>query len=253
MMNDLDLLKDLGRVAREDEAAEDARWERWEKWHDGELSDEEEAELLALARDSEEDAAALEAFRPLGPEFRTRVLEALDAEAKGREKTPLLQRFWPWLTLSATGLAAAAGIFFARLPEAIPPYALTELHAENAATRGTAATEVLTRGDAFLATIQPAELLPSGVRLKVRCGILPSNGSWIALPCEISNTSPKGAIKVEGAVARDAPVGLATIWIVLGHEGRLPAIESLDSLSTDAPPREKAWVTIPGAVEIRPH
>ncbi len=76
-MDDQGPLRDLGRIARREESEEDRRWDRWERLTDGTLGDGEEAELRALAAGSAEDEAAFEAFRPLGADFRARMVATL--------------------------------------------------------------------------------------------------------------------------------------------------------------------------------
>jgi len=75
-MSDESLLRDMARVAREQEA-EEGPWldERWERLFAGDLPPEEEAALAALAVGSEEALETFEAFRPLGPDFAARAVE----------------------------------------------------------------------------------------------------------------------------------------------------------------------------------
>src|SRR4051794_40042585 len=77
-MNDDDrFLRELAQVANDEKQAEEARLdERWDRLSAGALSPEEEAALRALTEASEEGGGAYEAFRPLGREFRARVVRA---------------------------------------------------------------------------------------------------------------------------------------------------------------------------------
>jgi hypothetical protein len=68
------LLGELARTgAEEDDIARERLDERWDRLSSGELSEQEAAELMALAEASEEGHQAFEAFRPLGEEFYQRV------------------------------------------------------------------------------------------------------------------------------------------------------------------------------------
>ena len=57
-------IRELANANREKQAEEHSRLdERWDRMSSGDLSPEEEAELLALAESSEEGREAYEAFR----------------------------------------------------------------------------------------------------------------------------------------------------------------------------------------------
>ncbi len=70
------LMQSLGRIARE-QAGDAAGDDRWAALCAGELSAAEEEALRAKARTSESSRRAVEAFEPLGPEFRQRVVHRL--------------------------------------------------------------------------------------------------------------------------------------------------------------------------------
>ncbi len=250
-----DLLKDLGRVAHEDEAAENARWERWEKWSDGELSEEEEAELLALARTSPEDAAALEAFRPLGPEFRTRVLAALDAEEE-RPKAGIrgIALWLQWAFAGAAAAAAAAGVFVARLPAALPAYSIYAVAPGTASQRGEDDVTVLQQGDSFSATIQPQEkALPRDRDIKLLCFIQSRSVTRRSpAPCEPADErAESGSMKIQGQVNSATPAGPATLVIVVHDARRLPSPQELSRLPLDRATHNRSLSSAPKPIEIR--
>src|SRR4051812_40067629 len=99
-MDDL-LLKELGKLARREEEAESARFdERWDRLAAGTLTAEEEAELKAFAESSPEARETYQAFRPLGADFQTLVVSAINAEraseaseAEHREEKPRVLPF----------------------------------------------------------------------------------------------------------------------------------------------------------------
>jgi uncharacterized protein (DUF4415 family) len=76
-MNDEPRLRELAQVIREEKADRFRLDERWARLSSGELSEQEEAELRALAEVSLEARQAYEAFRPLGPEFQARMVQIL--------------------------------------------------------------------------------------------------------------------------------------------------------------------------------
>jgi hypothetical protein len=98
-MNDDELLRRLAEAAREEERAERDRLDpRWGELAAGRLSGEDEAALRRQAEESMEARQALEAFTPLGADFRARMVReareqlgaaraAADAEAAGRPAT----------------------------------------------------------------------------------------------------------------------------------------------------------------------
>lgn len=160
---DDELLQELAQAgAEEDEIARERLDERWDRLSSGELSEQEAAELRALAEESEEGRRAFEAFEPLGEDFYRRVSdqarEALapahspspeaaseDVLAKeGAEVTPMRRRedpspvpqtergFWGRRSFDPIPSAIAAvlvvvvglGIWWGMQQEALPPYSV---------------------------------------------------------------------------------------------------------------------------------
>jgi len=82
MMSDENWIRELAKAHRERQAEEESQLgKHWDRLSSGELSAEEEAELLALAESSEEGREAYEAFRPLGPEFHASAVKAIREQA----------------------------------------------------------------------------------------------------------------------------------------------------------------------------
>jgi hypothetical protein len=105
---------------------EPAQGDAWEALAQGELSREEEAFLRALAEESEPAAARLEAFAPLGDEFKARTVDRL-ADDLARQRQQKRFRMRSVLTWSTGVLAAAAAALFAFLPrggDPLPVYTL---------------------------------------------------------------------------------------------------------------------------------
>ncbi len=113
MMSPDKLLEELARIARQGSSrfalADDPRWHRLTA---GELSAEAEAELRVWAATSEDASIAYEAFRPLGPEFRALIVNALrlrllgkPSETESRVRSRVLEKILDRLVeeLSPTG------------------------------------------------------------------------------------------------------------------------------------------------------
>lgn len=91
-MNDDELLRRLAEAAREEERAERGRLDpRWDELAAGRLSEEDAAALRREAGESVAASRALEAFSPLGDDFRARVVRAA-REQLGPEGTPAAAR-----------------------------------------------------------------------------------------------------------------------------------------------------------------
>ena len=122
-------LRDLGELARQDDEADQARFdERWDRLAAGTLTAEEAAELEALAESAPDGGEAYEAFRPLGADFQARMVAAASAELAGAPPAEPQARLLPfrravrrvevWLGAAA---ALAASLFFLLRVPALPP------------------------------------------------------------------------------------------------------------------------------------
>ncbi len=283
-MDDPRLLRDLARTAREEEAEESRRWERWDRLNDGALAPEEEAELRALAATSVEAEQAFEAFRPLSPEFRARMVAKIGPLVKGNaapeEIAPSLEPpirvgrprvgreeerargfFFPWWRAGfiGSGLATAAAALFLllRLP-ALPVYTLAVQPGVITSRGDETAPEgpiVLAPGDPFEAYATPEELLSSREPLDVLgflvAGAL-SGGDFQRLETlKIVEPDPGGALRLAGTVPSSQAPGPATLWIVVGYRGKLPRPDELAALPSDRNFQVRYWVAIPRPIEIR--
>ncbi len=146
-MNDDSWMRELGRVAEEEERADHTRFAAWERLSAGDLSSEEAAALAKQAETSEEARQTYEAFRPLGPEFEARILRALQPEglpapAAATPTASILafprhaKRIAGWLAAAGTVAASLALLLLGRSPvPPMPVYAL-EISGGIRTTRG---------------------------------------------------------------------------------------------------------------------
>ncbi|WP_437680884.1 hypothetical protein [Sorangium sp. So ce131] len=137
-MTDDELLKALGRAAREEDRASDPRWSARAQ---GTLAPGDRDALEAQAQRSAEDQGAWEASRPLDSEARSRIADRIlagleaDAGERGAETTgspsraqgtsaagegrviplPAKRGRAPWMIAAAALAAAAAALVFVRL------------------------------------------------------------------------------------------------------------------------------------------
>jgi hypothetical protein len=289
MMDDHGLLRDLARTAREEEAEEQQRWDRWDRLNDGALSAEEEAELRSLAASSVEAERAFEAFRPLSPDFRARVVaeigplgvradaapaeSASPVEAPYQEERPRKEReetshgrltfpWWPtgfgWrLGFLGSGPTAAAALFFIlRLPP-LPQFTITEVSPGVETTRSaeTRAVPALMAGEAFSAVAHPAAKPSDRAKIEPRCYVLPSPPAERKLRtanCTApARESTTGAFKIEGRLPPDLPSGSATLWIVIAYRGDHPASDFIEKLPANRPTQTRTWDAEPVPIEVQ--
>lgn len=235
-----DLLRDLGKLARERGDDERRRLgEEWDRLAAGELTSEEEAALAERAARSPEDAAALEAFRPLGEDFQARAVAALRAQ-RSREQAqaaepPPAPAWRPGPRLASrrraaawvTGLAAAglAGLLLVRPGPPLPAYT-GELDGGTRPERGTAgvAPAVYQPGSRFELKLRPETSVAGAV--KVRClitrdGAAPAATARDWPPCARAERAADGALRVRGTVGRDIPFqpGEWNLWVIVSRAG----------------------------------
>jgi hypothetical protein len=263
MMNDDDdmWLRELARVAQEEEGAERARLdERWDRLSAGELSPEEDAELRALAAASEEGREAFEAFRPLGPEFQAGVVRALQAQitespaespaAVGKPARILpfrgrAARLGVWLPAAAA--AVAASLFLLRSPATLPP--LPDYNLESAAgvqeMRGEVGEEppVFSAGSPFEIFLRPETAVsgPIAVRLFLAHGA--ELRPW---PVPGAAISPDGVVSIAGTLGREIRIlpGDWTLRAVVGRPGKLPDAAELRAHLAQGRARAPDWVIL---------
>ncbi|HEX3531769.1 MAG TPA: hypothetical protein VH988_32310 [Thermoanaerobaculia bacterium] len=247
-MNDDDRwLRELARVANDEQQAGEARLDgRWDRLSAGDLSAEEEAALRAEAATSEEGRAAYEAFRPLGPEFQARVVQALRDRSAGRV-LPFRRRarqLGGWLV----GVAAAAAVLVLvfRGPGALPPlpgYTLVpsggvqSLRGERPNAFGT-----LVPGSTFDLVLQPETAVSGPVEARY---FLERGGElrpW-PVPKGAMQSSGDGVLKVHGMVggAIVIPPGDWTLWAVVGRPRSLPDAAALRAHLARGQTRAPDW------------
>jgi hypothetical protein len=256
-MND-DWLRELAQVNQEDQAEGRSRLdERWDRLSAGELSPEEEAELLALAESSDEGREAYEAFRPLGPEFEAKVVQAIreqglpDAAPKPPAKLlPFRRRAWIGGWIAA---AAAAAILTVSLrPSApLPDYASLKISGE-ARERGDQpkdTTPTLRPGSPFTAYVNPQTAGAYENRLDARC-FLSCDRELRSV--EIKSLFPSGgSVEINGTMP-NAGAGTCILWAVISRRGKMPRADELRSLLKSTPVRQRNWVAVSRNIRIEP-
>ncbi len=283
------LMQSLGQVAREQNgrAAGD---DRWPALCTGQLPAAEEEALRAQARTSESARRALEAFEPLGPEFRARVVRRLhrqieteakaaeglgardaapgraetgraetdepDAEAGPGEIEPEIRTaaaWWRWPAAAATAAAAAAAVIAVMLPRAdpIPVYHLA-LHG-GASSQRAAEPETEPRfvaGSPFELVLRPETAVSGPISVRTFIGHGPSLERWEVAP----QISDQGSIRIAGTVGGEIRLesGRHVLSIVAGRRGKLPGAESLRDIPAGdlEPRRTRDWALVRLAVTV---
>lgn len=247
-MNEDELLKELARVAAEEERRDHARLDpRWERLSAGTLSQAEEAELRALAAESEEAREAYEAFRPLTAERRAGIVKAIrdQRRAEAGAETPLPERrppgprlgallpFRRWRGLAVGGAlvaAAAVVLLLARAPAPpLPAYraelsgGVRELRSEQPA--GEDAITVFAPGGRFGLILRPETAASAEIAARFYLQRGEELRRWEP-PVEID---PRGAVRIAGEIGGEIAIGAGewTLWAVVGRPGRLPVIAEL--------------------------
>jgi hypothetical protein len=235
-MNDEELLKAVGRSARSAQPLD----ERWDKLAAEALSEEERAQLLEQAAQSEEAAEAYEAFRPLGAEFEARVVHRLLGEqartapsspatsAPGKVvEFPRRKPRFAWVSLAlAASLLLAVGVVTLMQPGAVPSLPGYGLRLEGQVTlmRGQsppAQAAPFAPGNHFRLVLTPDQRVEGDVvaRAYVLAGDKP-----VPFAAPAPRISADGAVLIEGEVGRDVqiPAGDARLLVVVGRASKLP-------------------------------
>lgn len=253
-MNDDPWMRELAQVKRDEEEEERARLdERWDRLSAGELSPDEEAELRALAESSEEAGEAYEAFRPLGPDFHARVVQAVSAELKKPETPPARvlpfrpARLGAWL--SAAAAAAAVLVVFLRPPGPLPDYAPPDLSGGSKAVRGEETQAgVFVPGDRIEVGLRPETTVSRVGDLEARVVLIQGDDAR-ALEV-LTELDPGGSVRMEGSLDAGLPAGDWTLWAVVGRPGKLPEPAELRALPMDEVRRDD-WTAVPRAIRIQ--
>ncbi|MFP5285496.1 MAG: hypothetical protein ACLGI9_07145 [Thermoanaerobaculia bacterium] len=250
------ILRELGRLAREEREAEEARLdERWDRLAAGTLTAEEEAELRALAETSPEAREAYEAFRPLGAGFQARVVDAAAAELRDpagpqepRSRVLPFRRPAARLTgwLVAAGTVAAALLLFLRTP-ASPSldtlYAVAELSGGARAFRGGEAepSKVFVPGSLLTLVLSPNPPVSGPVEAR---GFLARGRKIVPLePKPSFEVVQGGAVRLRGTLGKEIrlPPGEQRLWIVVGRPGKIPSVRELEAELREQRTRHEHW------------
>jgi hypothetical protein len=177
----------------------------WEALAKGELSREEEAFLRALAEESEPAAARLEAYAPLGDEFKARVVDKLAdelAHQKQRNRFKLRSSLG-WATGVLAAAAAALLAFMPRGGEPLPEYTLA-VHGV-AETRGaeqqTGPVRLLPQSELEV-QLKPSAKVQGEVVLTL--GLI-SNAGVVSLAQKAPERAPSGAFRLLGTLGELFP------------------------------------------------
>jgi hypothetical protein len=230
------ILRELGELARQEDEADQARFdERWDRLAAGTLTAEEDAELKVLAATSPEAREAYEAFRPLGADFQARMVAAAQEQlaSYARQVEPPEPRPLPlpfrraaarievWLG-AAAAVAAGLFFFFVRAPASLPPlpgYELASLVVPSeyrGPGSGTAAP-----GSPVQLTVHPRTAVTGKVEAHgfFSCGKADLR-PWPPQPA--LDVSEKGVVTLRGTLEKDLHPGSCEIWIVVARQGRAP-------------------------------
>ena len=234
------LLDEIGRVAREQDAEDDERFdERWRRLSAGTLSEAEDAALRAEAQESEETRLDYEVLKPMGAELHDRIARQWQAATPtpttaGRRRW---SRAYPWLaaaaalTLAVVGWQLRPGTGAQDLPEY-----KAELSGQVRMFRsgeGDSGLPVFAPGSPFELLLRPDQLVTDpGIERRL---YLESSSGELS-PWRVDLTiSADGVVKVTGEVGRDLLIdpGDWTLIFVYGRSGRLPDPERLRSARPD--------------------
>lgn len=258
-----DLLQKLGQAARQRAASEPPPLDdRWDRLAAGTLDADEEAELRRLAESSVEERKIYEAFRPLGPQFHARVVQAI-ADLQPRpvlvpapqpvpvrppRPLPFLRRMVAWGAPIGAAAAAAVVALVIRVP--MPLYVVAEISGGTRTTRGELAeSPTFHSGDHFQASLRPETTVRRAGSLRAKAFLL--HGDELRSLDAKTQIDESGAVRFTGTLDRDLPPGPWTLWLVVGRIGSLPDPERLRGFSDSAPVHERNWVAVPAALDVR--
>jgi hypothetical protein len=239
-MNDDEILRRLGAIARSQEAEAETDFDsRWEMLAAGTLQPDA---LQQLRRDAGADADRLESlFSPLSAEFRREQAERWagamrPAAASGTGKRP---RPWRWRRQALAGAALAASLALVWLWPAsrdgidLPTYHLEtrghdkQVRSDNTASRPM--VEIYSPGARLVWILRPERSHSSAVAVRVLVGSGRDRRLW---PMHV-RTATSGSVRLTGVVGDSLPnpLGLHEIAIQIAPRG-----VSLGAASDDPPP-----------------
>jgi len=262
-MSEDPLLRELGRLAKEENEAEEARRdERWDRLAAGTLSAGEDAALRALAATSLAVREAYEAFRPLGADFQARVVDVLESELRRgepevepREPRSRLLRFRPrtwWFagSLAAAAVAASGLLLVVRGPATMPPLPLysAELSGRIQTLRGgpgpATGPQPFAPGSRLSLVVQPERAVAGEVEARALLGRGAEIVPW--QPAPRLDISAQGAVRLEGTIGEDIrlPPGPERVWIVVGRRGKIPPDSELVTALRDGRTSNRHWQAV---------
>jgi hypothetical protein len=253
-MTDDRLLKELARLAREQQAKEaDTRWDALAA---GTLSPEEVERLREEARTSPEAAAAWELFRPMEADFRSEVVQqarqslgaapAAPTRAAAPARVLRPRSWWQWAVPAA--LAASLMIVVLgpwRGGPALPSY---EIRLSGATRTLRSASPEPRTGPAAFADGNRFELVltpesSAGEDVEARAFVVEGD-RLRELQAPAPSRSSDGAVRIAGVVGQDVPLprGEFTLLVAVGRPGSLPSPEELRARLVQASSvRESRW------------
>jgi len=277
-MKEDELLRNLGQAAREQAASERLFLdERWDRLASGTLSVEEEGELRRLAETSEDARLAYEAFRPLGPEFQAKVVQAIEAQRikdvvplpvpwRPESNDPPLPAPWQrvhndppppgrwrrqlagWSAAAATMAATLVGIVPRVLP-LLTPY-VAELSGASITRGEVVEARELAPGERFQATLRPDTAVRGYWPLRSR--VFLQREETIRRVDVDSEVGPTGAVRLTGTLDPDLSAGTWTLWLVVGRWGLMPDPAELRAAAAAPVVKERHWVAVSRTLRIHP-
>ena len=111
-------------------------------------------------------------------------------------------------------------------------------------------TPTLHPGDSFQASLRPETAVPRARSLHAE-GFLLRGAELRPLNVQ-TELDPSGAMRVTGTLDADLAPGQWTLWLIVGRRGSLPDSERLRSFRAAGPFRERNWVALSAALDVRP-
>jgi hypothetical protein len=273
-MNDDRWLQELAQIKRDQEADERSRLdERWDLLSSGELSAEEEAELRTLAATSEEAREAYEAFRPLGPEFQARVVEAARAQLVSSIPQPKPQELWAKLLTflpaaprievwfgSAAAVAAALFLFLHTTASLSPlPVYTADLSPGDQNYRGgesrpaNGSPSLFFPGSLLTLSVSPKTTVTD--KVAARAFLSPSAGVGDIQPWKPEphfETLEGGSVRLSGTLGQDIQLstGYWTVWVAVSKR-KLPSTSELQEALLAGRTQHEDWKAVCDAVRAR--
>jgi hypothetical protein len=261
-MSDENWIRELAKVNREQQTEEEGQLgERWDRLSNGELSAEEEAELLALAEASEEGRETYEAFRPLGPEFHASVVRAIqeqglapEAEAETAKLLPFSRR----ARLAGWGAAAsavAAALFLLVHNPALPPLPVYTIETpqgdQEIRGEGGLSTDIPVFSTGSLLTLDVSS--EQAVAGPVEAYAFAGRGEDL-VPLKLRSNVKNGMARLQGMLGQEIqlPLGEQTIWIVISRPGKSPSASELQADLRAGWTKHENWQAVCGAITASP-